>query len=235
MKFKKSAQHSALIVATILIASCSGPAVQPSVSQEAAPARGEPDTTNAEAYKVDGAASTLHVLVYRGGAMARLGHNHVLSTQSVTGTVLLSREFQKSHVDLTVPVASFVVDDAKARSAEGEDFAADVPADAREGTRRNLLREEVLDAEHFPVITMRSIAIAGARASPQITMRVSLKGSARDIVVPVTLKEEGARITATGQFELKQSDFGMKPFSVALGALQVQDQLKIRFSLVCRK
>jgi len=33
-------------------------------------------------YQVDGAASDVRMLVYRGGTMARLGHNHVLSSKT---------------------------------------------------------------------------------------------------------------------------------------------------------
>ena len=34
-----------------------------------------------------------------------------------------------------------------------------------------------------------------------------------------------------GQFDIKQTDFGITPLNVALGALLVQDTLKIKFDL----
>jgi hypothetical protein len=40
-----------------------------------------------------------------------------------------------------------------------------------------------------------------------------------------------AGITASGELTLKQSDFGITPFSVLGGALAVQDQLELRFEL----
>ena len=49
------------------------------------------------------------------------------------------------------------------------------------------------------------------------------------------MKYEGDRLTATGEFAVKQSDLGLKPFSVLGGALQVQDQMKVKFSVIAAK
>jgi polyisoprenoid-binding protein YceI len=177
----------------------------------------------------------VHILVYRGGAMARLGHNHALSSQSVTGDLHLHPDLSKTQLRLSLPVASLDVDDAAVRATEGEDFAASVPQDAREGTKRNLLRADVLDAEHFPTIDLQASAVAGTRNAPQLTMRIALKGVTRELLVPVTVEESGSTLVAAGEFSIKQTDFGITPFSVALGALQVQDAVRIRFRLVAEK
>ncbi len=191
------------------------------------------DTSGAVRYQVESPASEVRILVYRGGAMARLGHNHVVSSKEITGTLLLHKDLGRSQLTLTLPVGGLVVDDPAARAKEGADFAAEVPRDARDGTRGNLLREEVLDAARHASISLRSTKIVGTRANPEITMRIGIKGVERDVVVAAIVREAGARLTASGEFAIKQSDFGIKPFSVALGALQVQDTLKIKFSIVC--
>jgi hypothetical protein len=51
------------------------------------------------------------------------------------------------------------------------------------------------------------------------------------VVVPTTIVMTGERLTASGEFDILQTDFGMKPFSVVLGALEVQDRLHVRFNL----
>jgi polyisoprenoid-binding protein YceI len=195
---------------------------------QAAPA----DAAEATRYSVDSAASMLHILVYRGGALARMGHNHVVSSEEVSGQVIVHQDFSRSSVELTVPVKTFIVDDAKARAAEGPDFAAVVPQDARDGTRGNLLRREVLDGERYPKITLQSVAVAGSRAKPTLTMRITIKDVSRDVEVPTSVEEQDGKLIATGEVAIKQTDFGIKPFSVALGALQVVDQLKVKFRLV---
>ena len=45
----------------------------------------------------------------------------------------------------------------------------------------------------------------------------------------------GAKLTASGEFDVLQTQFGIKPFSVALGALEVQDRLHIEFTIVAEK
>jgi polyisoprenoid-binding protein YceI len=193
------------------------------------------DTTGAIHYRVDGAASEIHIMVYRGGTMARMGHNHVVSSKSLGGELFLHENLKRSRVDLTLPTGSLIVDDPQSRSSEGEDFAAEVPQDAREGTRRNMLRTEILDGEHYSAISLQSIAVSGTRSHPELTMRVKIKDVARDIPVIAMLQESSRTVTVTGEFAIKQTDFGITPLSIALGALQVVDQLKIKFSIVCRQ
>ena len=56
--------------------------------------------------------SKLTVKVYRAGALASLGHNHVIDSRAVDGFVYLADDISRARADLFVPVASFVVDDA---------------------------------------------------------------------------------------------------------------------------
>src|SRR5882724_5754083 len=156
-----------VVLAALLLCACQTKSVRPPSAPSTTP---NVDTTGATRYQVDAAASDVHILAYRAGAMARLGHNHVISSKDVGGTLFLQEDLKRSHVALTLPVASLVVDDAKSRSTEGEDFSAEVPQDARDGTRRNLLRPEVLDGDRFAKIALQSVAVAGTRARPELTM-----------------------------------------------------------------
>ena len=223
------------VLALVGLSACQPKAVRPTPAPSSTSAPTDIDTAGAIRYQVDSAASEVHILVYRSGAMARLGHNHVLSSNQVTGQILLHSDLAHSHVQLSLPVASLTVDDPKIRATEGEEFAAEVPQEAREGTRRNLLRAEVLDAEHFPTIALQSVAVAGKRETPSLIMRVTIKGVSRDVVVVASVEEQKNLLLAEGEFTIQQSDFGMTPFSVGLGALQVQDKLRVRFSIKCRQ
>jgi polyisoprenoid-binding protein YceI len=186
-------------------------------------------------YEIDPQASILHIHVFRGGTFARLGHNHVMSSKSVTGRVWMRPQFSASGFELSFPVADLIVDDPEARRAAGSDFPPDIPAADKEGTRKNMLRKDVLDAENYPTVTVKSAALAGSVQAPQITARITIKDATREVAIPATVAVNGDRLTANGEFEIRQTDFGMKPFSVALGALEVQDQLRIRFDLVAVK
>jgi len=212
------------------VAGCRAPSVRPTPAPLAPPSGDVP--SRATRYTVDGAASMVHILVYRGGALARLGHNHVLSSMQLEGSVAFDPDVSRSYLELALPVGGLIVDDAQARASQGEDFVAAVPEEARQGTRANLLRAEVLDAEGYPSITLRSTHIEGSATAPMLTLQVTLKGQAREVVLPVQVGYGPNRLVATGAFSLKQTDFGITPFSAALGAIQVQDEVRIVFSIV---
>jgi hypothetical protein len=187
----------------------------------------------AAAYSIDSAQSELRLLVYRAGPMARLGHNHVILNRAIGGWVDAAARPESASFSLYVPVADFVVDDARARSEEGQDFSADVPEEAKSGTRRNMLSTALLDAERFPVITLTSVGITQTpEGNLTATLTIGVAGHESTLAVPFLLTSSPDRISAAGSMVLRQSDLGLTPMSVMLGALQVQDDITVRFRFV---
>jgi YceI-like domain len=186
-------------------------------------------------FRLNATRSQLHILVYRGGPFARLGHNHVVSSKNLSGSVWLSEQLASCGFDIMMPVADLIVDDPNDRKAEGEQFGAAVPEEARDGTRKNMLKPEQLDGESFPRISLHAVSVGGSFEMPVIMTRVELKDQIREIPVTATVSLQGNELTATGEFDLKQSDFGITPFSFGMGALQVVDTLHIKFRLVADK
>jgi hypothetical protein len=186
-------------------------------------------------YRVDETQSELRILVYRAGTLARLGHNHVLVNRALCGAAGLSAAPGASEFWLKVPVARFVVDDAQARSEEGAEFAAQVPDDAKSGTLQHLLSAAQLDADEFPLITLHGTAASAASgpstASLIAQVAISVAGHESTVDVPVTLQLDGGRLLATGTVELRQTALGLTPYSLVLGALQVQDAITIKFKI----
>ncbi len=183
-------------------------------------------------YRVDPAASMLHILVYRGGPMARLGHNHVVSSQNLQGRVWQGAALQDSGFNITVPVNDLVVDDNAARATEGEDFPLNVSEDARQGTKANMLRDTLLDGARYPEIRITSVRVQGDAKAPVVMAALRIKDQTRQVTVPVTLQTTDKGLQVTGAFEIQQTDFGITPLSIAMGALLVVDTVKIKFSLV---
>jgi polyisoprenoid-binding protein YceI len=193
-----------------------------------------PASQPANTYQIDPAASTLHILVYRGGTLARLGHNHVVSSRNVGGNIWRGAALESSGFDITVPVNDLIVDDGIARAAEGDDFATTVSDDAKAGTKANMLRESVLDGARFPVIHIRAISLHGEANAPTVVAALRIKDQIRNITLPVTLDSTDSGMRVKGEFDIQQTNFGITPLSVALGALQVQDTLRIKFELIAK-
>jgi hypothetical protein len=228
----------------LLLAACGAPRprqVPPPSPVEA------PSTPNlprpGRVYRIDESRSELRILVYRAGPLAHLGHNHVIINRSLHGVVDLAQTGE-SVFSLEVPAAGFVVDDAQARSQEGADFAAAVPDDAKAGTLRNMLSTALLDADEFPTIVLKGAAAvprdapqAGVQGGPSsgdviVAVAISVAGHESTINVPLNLRSGSNQLSASGSLELRQSALGLTPYSLMLGALQVQDAMTIKFDLV---
>lgn len=235
---RKVTRAGGLICLSLLLAACPRPVRPPPPTPTVPPAPSAPsasDTRGAAVYEVSSQGSQLSILVFRGGKFSRLGHNHVMTSQQVSGRVWVHPEFARSGFELAFPVAQLVVDDPEARRAAGSDFPPDIPQSDKDGTRKNMLRPEVLDSERYPEVKLRSANIAGTLEAPQVTVHITIKDASRDVQVPVKLAIEGAKLSASGEFDILQTEFGIKPFSVALGALEVQDKLHIQFKIVAEK
>ena len=177
---------------------------------------------------LDPARSALRVLAYRSGALARLGHNHVLIDRELAGDIWLAAD-GSGRVTLRFPVAAFSVDEPAARREEGAEFETVPSAADIEGTRHNLLGPRVLDALAHPEIRVEGDLAPGAAT---VRARVVVRGVGTALAVPVTLHWTDAGLEAEGGLTVRQSELGLEPFSVALGALQVRDELAVRFHLV---
>jgi polyisoprenoid-binding protein YceI len=180
-------------------------------------------------YRIDPGQSELRVLVYRAGPMASLGHNHVISTHELQGWATFDGDPSAAAFAVTVPVSGFVIDDPGQRREEGGDFADDVTDEARSGTAHNMLGPALLNAADFPALTVRSVSVTATADSFQARVALEVAGHASVLVVPFTLDRSPRRLVAHGELTLRQSSIGLTPFSVFLGALKVQDELRVKF------
>lgn len=193
-------------------------------------------TINAGAdYVVDPNESAIRVYAYRGGPLAALGHNHALVVRGVAGRVSVPDDATGVSGQVEFAPDDFVVDDPDERAAGGADFPGAIPAADIDGTRRNLLGRDVLDVEHWPRI---GVEFAGARGGPEdftVHALVSVRGVESSVDAAVHVQRDADRLVADGEASLSQKSLGLTPFSVMLGALKVEDTLRVRYHLVARR
>ncbi|HET7395213.1 MAG TPA: YceI family protein [Gammaproteobacteria bacterium] len=233
MKFSVSTQQRlpglALTLVSLLIAGCAGMVAK---SPAALPALTPLVTAGAEHYTIHSADSEIRFLVYRAGPLAAFGHNHVIHAATIHGNIYLNPDFALSGFAFTLPVNDFRVDEPAQRAAEGPDFASQPSDAAISGTRHNMLGALLLDAVRYPEITVRSVRVTGSQTSPIVTARITLHGVQHDLEVPVAVSGTGPRLIVSGKFQIKQSDFGITPFSILGGGLQVADVVKVDFRIM---
>lgn len=185
-------------------------------------------------YVIAGDASELLVLAYRAGPLARLGHNHVIVTRALSGSVSLNDTLEESAVVLEFPVDSLAVDEPEVRRAEGPAFEGTIPPDDIAATRENMLGPELLEADSHPTIRIESTAVSGSLPNVMVTASIAVKGRRFPVDVPVSVNTFEGGLVAVGRVRIDHSAVGLEAFRVALGSLRVADELQIRFRIVAR-
>lgn len=186
-----------------------------------AASRGEP------VYRIDTRATLVTLTVRRAGSLARLGHDHVIASHSVQGYLAP----KNGDADLYLPLADLVVDEPSLRAQAG--FDTQPTASDIEGTRANML-DKVLQVRQFPYALVQ---VRGARASGPLAgaapaaVTVTLHGTARTLNLPLDIAMTPEDITTRGTLVLEQTEFGITPFSILGGAVQVANEVEVHFDI----
>jgi polyisoprenoid-binding protein YceI len=232
MKFWQ--RWSLTLASTLLLAipvtSCRAPQPRPAPSTSPAPLTAPPAAMG-RAFRVDPAESEVRILVYRAGTLAKLGHNHVITSHDLKGLITLPEDPTQASIVIVMPVATLAVDEPDKRAEEGADFAAPVNDAAREGTHKNMMRPEVLDGERYPALAVRSEKITRNGNDFDVLFEVELRGERHELTAPVQLALDADHLRARGELAIRQTDLGIKPFTAALGALAVQDEVRVKFDI----
>jgi polyisoprenoid-binding protein YceI len=91
------------------------------------------------------------------------------------------------------------------------------------------MQEEVIEAGRFPEIRFESTQVMQVGPeSWQVLGRLTLHGTSRNL----TLSVRRNRNAFTGSVQIKQTDFGIRPQTVAGGLIQVKDEVDVEFAIV---
>jgi hypothetical protein len=175
-------------------------------------------------YRVDSTYSLVTMTVRRGGSLARLGHDHLIASHTLQGLI----DVQASRADLYMALDELVVDEPALRAEAGLDTqpsAADIA-----GTRSKML-EHVLETRQFPFALIQVSAIEKTATGWSLSAAITLHGVRREFELPVQMETSPEGMRVSGGFELRQSDFGITPFSILGGAIRVQDWISLRFTV----
>jgi hypothetical protein len=199
-----------------------GPANFPAQHYLAAIARGEP------VFRIDAVRSLVVIEVRRAGSLARLGHEHVVASHDVQGYATP----EEGLADLYVPLDRLIVDEPALRAEAGFDTK---PSEADiAGTRRNMLTR-VLEVERYPFALVTVSDVVPGADDPAVDVAMTLHGIKRTTRIPVRIETQNDEIAVNGSIVLKQTDFGIVPLSILGGALQVEDEVNLRFQIRARR
>ena len=103
------------------------------------------------------------------------------------------------------------------------------------GTEKTLVRSNALKsltASRFPQIRYIADAIEKADDGYHLTGALHIRGESRDHVIDVRTEDLGDSWRIAVDSTIRQSDYGIKPYSLLMGSIQVADEVSLTFSAV---
>jgi polyisoprenoid-binding protein YceI len=178
-------------------------------------------------YVVDARSSRFTVQAFATGILSAMGHNPKIGIRTFTGEVDFNVEAaQASRFRLSMKSNSMgVLDDV---------------SDKDRRDIEKMMNEQVLEPSKYPDIVYDAPSVSIARIdsalfSATLNGTLNFHGITRNQTVSARIAVFDEMLRASGEFTLNQSDYGIKPISVAGGALKVKDELKFSFEMVARK
>ena len=178
----------------------------------------------AQAGQIDLKRSSIYVRVDKTG----LGHEHGVEGQVKSGAIQLGARSGAGAIEFDM--TSFTADTDRARKYVG--LEGSTSASTRGKVNKNMLSEDVLDIANYPTARF---AIASAlhkktkQGKPVVELKgdFTLHGKTRPLTLYAEQTQKNGQWNLRGDFAIKQTDFGITPYSAALGTVGVADELKI--------
>jgi len=170
--------------------------------------------------------SRVYILVDR---TTPLGHAHGVEGRLRGGNVTLDGSRPGS---LVIDMKSFDADTPTGRKVFG--LADDIDQKTRKTVNGNMLGVEVLHVSKYPDARLENIKLTATgkvseRKLPEYVMEgdFTLHSTTRKISATCDLEEKNGWSNLRGKFRIRQTDYGIKPYTRALGAVGVKDELLI--------
>jgi polyisoprenoid-binding protein YceI len=178
-------------------------------------------------FLIDAAANRFTVQAFATGLLSAFGHNPTIAIRDYAGEIQFASEtYQDAHVRVTVRTT-------------GTEVLDEMKKDDREKLEKEM-NEKVLEVQRFPTAEFESKQIAVDKLSDsllhtRVTGELSFHGVTRTHSLEARVTNMGSLLRISGDFSLRQSDYGIKPTSFAAGALRLKDEVKFNFEMVARK
>ena len=146
-----------------------------------------------------------------------MGHRLTIAMNSWQATVRWIGNAPTA-VELTVRVDSLEV-------LRGEGGVTPLSGPEKALVRTNALKS--LDAARFPQIRFRADEIDQIEDGYRLTGALEIRGKARERVIDVRVEDLGDSWRLSGEAQVSQSQFGIKPYSMLFGAMKVVDDVTV--------
>jgi polyisoprenoid-binding protein YceI len=164
-------------------------------------------------YQLGPGDGTLSIRTGRTGAAAKAGHDLVIEVTAWEGTLRIGDDPADTSVEFAADATSLHVREGTGgMQSLGDDDKANI---------RATIHDDVLKGR---AITFRSTAVTGADGQLNVQGELTLAGTTRPLAFDLAVGDDGR---LSGAAVVKQTDWGMKPYSTLFGALKVADEVRV--------
>lgn len=179
-------------------------------------------------HRLDAGQSRFTVQAFAEGLFSSFGHNPVIAISDFEGEVeYVPGTLEGGRVRMTIQAGALAVTD-----------------DVKEKDRleiERMMRDDVLEVSNYPEIVFESTSVTASRVAEgryraRVIGDLTLHGvTQRNIWISAEVTTSENNLRAQGEFPLKQTDYKIKPVSVAGGTLKVKNELKFKFDIMASK
>jgi polyisoprenoid-binding protein YceI len=175
-------------------------------------------------YRIDAKKSRFIVETETAGLSSMFAHDHKIEVGDFGGVASFSTAgFSAASLELTAKAASLRL---VGENNVGERQAVE-----------SALREDVLETAKYPEISFKSKKVTATRRGDgtwdvRLAGDLTLHGVKRPVTLPARASLEGDTLHAIGAFELRQTDYGITPFSFVKGTVAIKDVVTLSFDIV---
>ena len=171
-------------------------------------------------WSLSGTDGELYVNTGVTGRAAKMGHRLTIAMKDWRASVRWT-DAEPVAVKLTVDVGSLEV-------LSGEGGVTPLSAPEKAMARSNALKS--LEAQRFPEIRCEADDIAKTGDGYRLTGTLTIRGQRREHVVDLHVDDLGDSWRMSCETEVHQTDFGVKPYSMLMGAMKVADPVTVSFT-----
>jgi polyisoprenoid-binding protein YceI len=184
--------------------------------------------TRTRTYTIVPSESSFWVFVGKAGLFSALAHNHEIGVKSFSGRVVVPEAGATGgSLEMEIDAPSLAVLDKK-------------PSEEDKKKIFDSMHNEVLESAKHQKITFKSVSVSDVKQTGNdaysfvINGDLTLRGVTKRIAVPVKATVTPQQLRATGEYTLKQTDYGIKPYSAAGGTIKVKNEVVVNFNIVAK-
>jgi polyisoprenoid-binding protein YceI len=159
------------------------------------------------------------------GRAARMGHRLMIAMTRWEATVAWAAA-EPVTAELTVEVDSFEV-------LSGEGGVKGLSAPEKVLVKSNALKS--LDASRYPEIRFAADTIDKTGNGYRLTGKLHIRGKSRKHVIDLCTEDLGDSWRMSVESVVRQTDYGVKPYSLLMGSVRVTDEVSVSFTAVHAK